>query len=32
VPNVETPPPVPDWKRTDWASDVLPAEDPARRT
>jgi predicted pyridoxine 5'-phosphate oxidase superfamily flavin-nucleotide-binding protein len=22
--------PVPDWKRTDWASDVLPAGDPAR--
>jgi predicted pyridoxine 5'-phosphate oxidase superfamily flavin-nucleotide-binding protein len=24
------PPPVPDWKRTDWACDVLPADDPAR--
>ena len=22
--------PVPDWKRTDWASDVLPEGDPAR--
>jgi predicted pyridoxine 5'-phosphate oxidase superfamily flavin-nucleotide-binding protein len=22
--------PVPDWKRTDWAGDVLPAADPAR--
>jgi uncharacterized protein len=22
--------PVPDWKRADWASDVLPANDPAR--
>jgi predicted pyridoxine 5'-phosphate oxidase superfamily flavin-nucleotide-binding protein len=22
--------PVPDWKRTEWASDVLPAGDPAR--
>jgi predicted pyridoxine 5'-phosphate oxidase superfamily flavin-nucleotide-binding protein len=28
--NVETP--VPDWKRTDWACDVLPATDPARRS
>lgn len=23
--------PVPEWKRTDWACDVLPADDPARR-
>ena len=23
-------PPVPDWKRSDWACDVLPAGDPAR--
>jgi len=23
--------PVPEWKRTDWACDVLPARDPARR-
>jgi len=22
--------PVPDWKRTEWACDVLPADDPAR--
>ena len=22
--------PVPDWKRSDWACDVLPADDPAR--
>jgi uncharacterized protein len=22
--------PVPNWKRSDWASDVLPADDPAR--
>jgi predicted pyridoxine 5'-phosphate oxidase superfamily flavin-nucleotide-binding protein len=31
VPHQHTPTPVPDWKRTDWASDVLPANDPARR-
>jgi predicted pyridoxine 5'-phosphate oxidase superfamily flavin-nucleotide-binding protein len=24
--------PVPDWKRSDWACDVLPADDPARRS
>jgi uncharacterized protein len=24
--------PVPDWKRDDWARDVLPADDPARGT
>jgi uncharacterized protein len=24
--------PVPEWKRTDWACDVLPADDPARRS
>jgi uncharacterized protein len=24
--------PVPDWKRDDWASDVLPAGDPARES
>jgi predicted pyridoxine 5'-phosphate oxidase superfamily flavin-nucleotide-binding protein len=30
VPTGEAPPPVPDWKRTDWACDVLPAGDPAR--
>jgi hypothetical protein len=22
--------PVPDWKRSEWARDVLPAHDPAR--
>src|SRR5947208_249008 len=31
VPQEETEPPVPDWKRTDWACDVLPAGDAARR-
>jgi uncharacterized protein len=31
VPRAETETPVPDWKRTDWACDVLPADDPARR-
>jgi predicted pyridoxine 5'-phosphate oxidase superfamily flavin-nucleotide-binding protein len=30
VPREERPVPVPDWKRSDWASDVLPAGDPAR--
>ena len=30
VPRPEREPPVPDWKRTDWAHDVLPAGDPAR--
>ena len=24
--------PVPDWKRSEWARDVLPADDPARRS
>lgn len=31
VPRGTVPPPVPGWKRTDWASDVLPANDPARQ-
>jgi predicted pyridoxine 5'-phosphate oxidase superfamily flavin-nucleotide-binding protein len=31
VPQADREPPVPDWKRTDWACDVLPADDPARR-
>jgi predicted pyridoxine 5'-phosphate oxidase superfamily flavin-nucleotide-binding protein len=31
VPQADREPPVPGWKRTDWACDVLPAEDPARR-
>ena len=30
VPQAETETPVPGWKREDWASDVLPADDPAR--
>jgi predicted pyridoxine 5'-phosphate oxidase superfamily flavin-nucleotide-binding protein len=30
VPRTGQEPPVPDWKRRDWASDVLPADDPAR--
>jgi predicted pyridoxine 5'-phosphate oxidase superfamily flavin-nucleotide-binding protein len=32
VPREETEVPVPDWKRTSWACDVLPANDPARGT
>jgi len=31
VPQTGTPTPVPDWKRMDWACDVLPEGDPARR-
>jgi predicted pyridoxine 5'-phosphate oxidase superfamily flavin-nucleotide-binding protein len=31
VPHAGTEPPVPDWKRRDWARDVLPADDPAVR-
>ncbi len=30
VPHADRETPVPDWKRTDWACDVLPADDPAR--
>ena len=30
VPRAGITPPVPGWKRTDWACDVLPAGDPAR--
>jgi hypothetical protein len=30
VPKAECRTPVPDWKRRDWARDVLPASDPAR--
>ncbi len=30
VPQVDCPTPVPDWKRSDWAYDALPAKDPAR--
>jgi predicted pyridoxine 5'-phosphate oxidase superfamily flavin-nucleotide-binding protein len=29
VPKAECEPPVPDWKRREWARDVLPAGDPA---
>jgi predicted pyridoxine 5'-phosphate oxidase superfamily flavin-nucleotide-binding protein len=31
VPREESEVPVPEWKRTPWASDVLPASDPARK-
>ena len=31
VPRPAVPTPVPDWKRADWACDVLPADDPARQ-
>jgi uncharacterized protein len=31
VPRAGAEPPVPDWKRREWARDVLPAGDPARR-
>lgn len=30
VPRADAEPPIPDWKRSDWACDVLPANDPAR--
>jgi predicted pyridoxine 5'-phosphate oxidase superfamily flavin-nucleotide-binding protein len=30
VPKESSPAPVPDWKRSGWARDVLPANDPAR--
>ena len=30
VPHADEAPPVPKWKRMDWAIDVLPAGDPAR--
>lgn len=30
VPRTGVPTPVPAWKRADWASDVLPENDPAR--
>ena len=32
VPHAGENPPVPGWKQTDWARDVLPAGDPARST
>ena len=31
VPRANRDTPVPDWKRSEWACDVLPASDPARR-
>ena len=31
VPRAGEPTPVPEWKRSEWACDVLPADDPARR-
>ena len=31
VPHANTETPIPDWKRTDWARDLLPARDPARK-
>jgi len=31
VPRPAVPTPIPGWKQSDWASDVLPAGDPARR-
>jgi uncharacterized protein len=30
VPRADHDTPIPDWKRSDWACDVLPASDPAR--
>jgi uncharacterized protein len=30
VPHEDVAPPIPPWKQTPWASDVLPANDPAR--
>ncbi|RJS46516.1 pyridoxamine 5'-phosphate oxidase family protein [Nocardioides cavernaquae] len=32
VPAVGVVPPIPDWKRAEWANDALPANDPARLT
>jgi predicted pyridoxine 5'-phosphate oxidase superfamily flavin-nucleotide-binding protein len=31
VPSADRQTPVPDWKRADWACDVLPHDDPARQ-
>lgn len=31
VPRADGKAPIPDWKRSDWANDVLPDDDPARR-
>jgi predicted pyridoxine 5'-phosphate oxidase superfamily flavin-nucleotide-binding protein len=30
VPRATEPPPIPDWKRSEWAYDALPTADPAR--
>jgi predicted pyridoxine 5'-phosphate oxidase superfamily flavin-nucleotide-binding protein len=30
VPKASCPTPVPDWKRSEWAREVLPSDDPAR--
>jgi uncharacterized protein len=30
VPQADVPAPVPDWKRSEWANDALPEDDPAR--
>jgi hypothetical protein len=32
VPHAGRTTPIPEWKRSEWACDVLPAQDPARRT
>jgi hypothetical protein len=32
VPRSAVPTPIPGWKQTPWAADVLPAGDPARRS
>jgi uncharacterized protein len=32
VPHADETPPIPGWKQSDWARDVLPPNDPARRT
>lgn len=32
VPHVECETPIPDWKRSEWARDALPANDPARES
>jgi predicted pyridoxine 5'-phosphate oxidase superfamily flavin-nucleotide-binding protein len=31
VPRASVPTPIPGWKQTEWAADVLPERDPARR-
>ena len=32
VPKADCATPIPNWKKSDWATDVLPENDPARRT